>query len=243
MEELIKGTNKLGIHLTENQLDLFEKYYHELVDWSRKINLTSILSYKEVQIKHFLDSLTIIPLIEKKYNKIIDIGSGAGFPGIPLKIVIPEVSLTLLDSVGKKTNFLNHLSSILQLDNFNVITARSEETAQKEEYREQFDVVISRALASLPTAVELTVPFCKPGGICIYQKKGNIQNEIKESIYAISILGGQIKELKNVSLSELSDNRILIVVEKVDTTPLKYPRRTGVPTHRPLTAPIPKTQS
>jgi 16S rRNA (guanine527-N7)-methyltransferase len=240
VDKLINGVNKLGIQVTQTQLALFEKYYSELIDWNRKVNLTSILAYDNVQIKHFLDSLTILPLIERTHIKIIDVGSGAGFPGIPIKIVYPELSLTLLDSIGKKTAFLKHLCSVLHLQDTHIVSGRAEEVALKKDYREQFDVVVTRALARLSTAVELTIPFCILGGICIYQKKGEILSEINEAMYAISTLGGQIREIKSISLSELDDNRVLIIIEKVKSTPLNYPRRSGVPSHKPLDYPISK---
>ena len=238
MEKLIAGAIKLGLHLTSSQLEQFNIYYQELVDWNRRVNLTAITGYEEVQIKHFLDSLTValafkLPLANASLS-LIDVGTGAGIPGIPLKILFPDIGLVLLDSVAKKAVFLHHIKHKLGLGNVEIVVGRAEEIAHETEYREKFDVVLSRAVASLATLVELTLPFCAVGGSFIAQKKGAIDLEIGRAARAISLLGGNLREVKRVSLEEFADERQLIIIDKVSPTPQLYPRRVGVPSKRPL---------
>ena len=238
MEILKSSARKLGIRFTKQQLDLFEVYYQELVEWNRRINLTAITGYQDVQTDHFLDSLSAI-LALKEYQadeslKIIDIGAGAGFPGIPLRIVRPDVRLVLLEATGKKTGFIKHIVAKLNLDNVEIITARAEDLAHDNCYRESFDVVVSRAVAPLATLAELTLPFCKIGGCLIALKRGDISREIAAAQKAITTLGGKIKVAINVTLEEFTDGRCLVVVEKVRQTPEKYPRRPGIPGKKPI---------
>ncbi len=238
MEKLIAGAMKLGLQLNPRQVEQFSIYYQELVDWNQRINLTTITDYEEVQIKHFLDSLTITLAWKTPPSNaglsLIDIGTGAGLPGIPLKIVFPDIRLVLLDSTAKKATFLRHLKEKLGLDMVEIIVGRAEEVAHQLEYREQFDVVLSRAVAPLPTLVELTLPFCTIGGSFIAQKKGNIEVEIRQSAKAISTLGGNLREIRNIDLEEFTDERQLVIIDKVAPTPHQYPRRPGIPAKRPL---------
>jgi 16S rRNA (guanine527-N7)-methyltransferase len=237
MDKLIAGAKKLGIDLNPKQIEQFSIYYQELIEWNRRMNLTAITDYKEVQIKHFLDSLTVtlafLPPI-KKGLRIIDVGTGAGLPGAPLKIVLPEIELVLLDATTKKAKFLHHLKQKLGLDALGIVAGRAEEIARQTRYREKFDIVLSRAVAALPTLVELTLPFCAIGGRFIAQKKAGVDSEINEAVKAIRTLGGRLRETKRINLEELGEERWLIVIDKISPTPLQYPRRPGVPSRRPI---------
>jgi len=238
MKKLRDGAQKLGLHLTPKQVEQFEIYYRELVDWNERMNLTSVTDYEEVQVKHFLDSLTVITAI-KPLNKgqrlsVIDVGTGAGLPGIPLTILLPGIKLVLLEATARKTKFLHHVVGRLGLDNVEIAVGRAEEAAHDLKYREKFDLVLSRAVASLPTLVELTLPFCAVGGRFIAQKKGNIGREVERSQKAIDILGGSLREVKSIELEELYDKRCLVVIDKIRSAPAEYPRRPGIPAKRPI---------
>jgi len=238
MEKLRSGAEKLGLHLNPEQLEQFEVYYQELIDWNRRINLTSITDYEEVQVKHFLDSLTVTLAIKQedfgKSLSVIDIGTGAGLPGIPLKILLPAIRLVLLEATAKKAKFLEHLINKLGLDDIEIVVGRAEEAAHKPQYREKFDLVLSRAVASLPALVELTLPFCAVGGSFIAQKKGDIAGEVEQSCKAIAMLGGKLRGVKAIELSEFDDKRCLVIIDKVKLTPGEYPRRSGMPAKRPI---------
>lgn len=238
MNKLIKGAEKLGLKLTPEQLEMFEVYYGELVEWNNRINLTSVTGYEEVQITHFLDSLTVMKGFPAKKTekrlRIIDAGSGAGFPGIPLRIVLPEIRLFLLEATAKKAEFLRHITSELELDNVEIVRGRAEEVAHNEAYRESFEIVVSRALAPLNVLVELTLPFCVIGGRLIAQKKGDISREIDQASGAVDVLGGEITEIQDIGLEEFDDDRRLVIIEKVKAAPSKYPRRPGIPAKRPI---------
>jgi len=239
MEELVIGVRKLGIEVDIEHQKLFRLYYQELLDWNKKINLTAITDYKAVKVKHFLDSLTVISVITEEeltnpHLNIIDIGTGAGFPGIPLKIVLPQVRLALLDSTAKKTAFLVHMVEKLQLLDVEVITGRAEEMAHLSAYRQQFDLVVSRAVAPMSTLVELTLPFCRIGGRLVAHKKGKIEQEIEKANEAVDILGGKFVRTEKMNVEELGEERYLVVVEKIRSTPEKYPRRSGMPARRPI---------
>jgi len=238
MERLDIGAKRLGLELNQRQLEQFHTYYQELVDWNKRVNLTRITDYEEVQIKHFLDSLTVALVWETLTPgtdlRLIDVGTGAGIPGIPLKIVFPDIKLVLLDSVAKKAAFLHHLNHKLGLDNVEIVVGRAEEVAHEAAYRESFDIVLSRGVAPLATLVELTLPFCTIGGSFIAQKKGAIDQEIRQAIKAIGLLGGRLREVKRVNLEEFTDKRQLVIIDKVSPTPPLYPRRPGIPEKRPL---------
>jgi len=238
VEKLNTGATKLGLHLTPSQLEQFETYYQELIDWNKRVNLTAITGYEEVQLKHFLDSLTVTLAWQQPISKVdlrlIDIGTGAGIPGIPLKILFPDMKLMLLDATAKKAAFLYHLRDKLQLNNVEIVVGRAEEVAHQNQYREKFNIVLSRAVAPLPTLVELTLPFCAFGGSFIAQKKGAIDWEISQATRAISLLGGKLREVKRIELEEFTDERQLIIIDKTSPTPQSYPRRPGMPSKRPL---------
>lgn len=238
MEKLNFGARKLGLHLSPRQLEQFDIYYQELVDWNQRINLTAITDYEEVQIKHFLDSLAVTLAWQQPIDnadfRLIDVGTGAGIPGIPLKILSPDIRLVLLDATAKKATFLHHLKDKLGLDNVEIVVGRAEDVAHKIQYREGFDLVLSRAVAPLPTLVELTLPFCTIGGSFIAQKKGATDLEISSARQAINLLGGNLREVKRIDLEEFTGERQLVIIDKVLPTPSKYPRRPGIPSKRPL---------
>lgn len=236
MEKLNSGAKKLGLQLNPAQLEQFHVYYQELTDWNQRVNLTTITSYEEVQVKHFLDSLTVTlafrPLLTD--GNFIDVGAGAGIPGVPLKIALPEIRLVLVEATAKKAVFLRHLKDKLELDNVEIVVGRAEEIGHLPRYREKFDVVLSRAVAPLPALAELTLPFCAVGGSVIAQKKGDIIRELRRADKSIRILGGNLREIKHIGLEEFADERCLVIVDKISPTPERYPRRSGIPAKRPL---------
>ena len=238
MERLRRGAARLGITLDTGQIEQFEIYYRELITWNRRLNLTGITDYDDVQVKHFLDSLTAVLVwpvaVATSGICLIDIGSGAGVPGIPLKIIFPGIRLVLLEATAKKTVFLSHLIDRLSLNNTEIVTGRAEEIAHDARYREKFNLAVSRAVAPMVVLVELTLPFLAVGGTLIAQKKGDIDAEINSAARAISLLGGQLAPVKNIELPEFTDRRRLVVVAKIMPTPLRYPRRPGIPNKRPL---------
>jgi 16S rRNA (guanine527-N7)-methyltransferase len=237
MEKLIAGADRLDIELDKAQVERFQRYYGELVKWNERANLTSVTAYEEVQTRHFLDSLTVVPEISAAVlngdGKILDIGSGAGFPGLPLKIAHPELSLTLMEATAKKSAFLSHVVESLGLEDVEVVTGRAEDQAHKPKMREQFDIVISRALAKLNVLVELCLPFCSVGGLTIAQKGRDIDLELREAQTAIDTLGGKIKD-SSMPDTSATDVGTLVVIEKLRPTPANYPRRPGIPSKRPL---------
>jgi 16S rRNA (guanine527-N7)-methyltransferase len=239
MKKLIAGAGKLGIRLNSRQVKQFDLYYQELIDWNKKINLTAITDSSSVQVKHFLDSLTItLALSEEEAArpdfKIVDVGTGAGFPGVPLKIVFPQPRLVLIEPTTKKTAFLHHIIRKLELENVEVLNTSAEEAAHLPLYREQFPLVLSRAVALLPTLVELTLPFCRLGGKFIAQKKGKVDREVDRAKQAIIAMGGKLDQIKKIELDEFIDARSLVIIDKIHPTPSKYPRRPGLPRRRPI---------
>jgi len=244
VERLIDGAKRLGLPLTTEQVASFQIYYEELVRWNRRVNLTALVDYEEVQLKHFLDSLTVALALKEMPSRILDIGTGAGLPGVPLKILYPGIGLTLVDSVHKKAAFLHHLIDMLGLEGVEVLAERAERLAHDERYRQRFDVVLSRGVAKLATLAELALPFCSLGGAFIAMKKGEIDDEVDAAKQAIDILGGRLRDVKRVSLwgserdgwMRLGENekRALVVVDKINHTPQRYPRRPGIPRKRPL---------
>ncbi len=238
MESLEAGAGRLGLQLSAKQLEQFHIYWEELVEWNQRVNLTGITGYQEVQTKHFLDSLTVSlawpPSRANATIRIIDVGTGSGIPGIPLKIVFPGVRLVLLEATEKKAAFLHHISNRLMLADIEVVTGRAEDAAHQRQYRDSFDIVVSRAVAPLVTLAELALPFCKVGGRFIAQKKGGLVPEISRAEQAIKLLGGRLREIMNIELEEFPDNRQLVVIDKELATPEPYPRRPGIPSKRPL---------
>ncbi|MDQ3014742.1 MAG: 16S rRNA (guanine(527)-N(7))-methyltransferase RsmG [bacterium] len=238
MEHLQTTAQLLGISLTQAQLDQFSGYFEALVSWNESVNLTGITEKDEVVTKHFLDSLTIVPYLPKLPFSMIDIGTGAGFPGIPVRIVVPESTVTLLEAVGKKVNFLEHIIKTLELENITAHQGRAEDFGHDPKFRGQFDIVTGRAVAHLSVLAEYALPFLKVGGRLIAQKMDTItgeegKNEITDTDKALAELGGRVKGIVAVTAEGLK-NRNIIIIEKISDTPSKYPRRAGVPSKRPL---------
>ncbi len=237
MKLLLEGVRELDIHLTPQQVEMFQRYYQELMSWNERMNLTAIVDFNEAQIKHFVDSLTtslVLSESTKANGRVVDVGSGSGFPGVPLKIAFPGMRLTVLDSVAKKTSFLDHLVSTLGLGDVEVYTGRSEDLALKPGLRESFDLAVSRGVASMRVLMEYTLPFCRVGGIVVTLKKGDIGLEVEAALHAMDVLGGRVRETRAVNVMGLMDARALVVVEKVKVTPPKFPRRPGLSAKRPL---------
>lgn len=232
---LYEKIKNISIELDEKKENQFIKFYDILTEWNQFMNLTSITEYDEVVEKHFLDSLSVVRCIDlKKQKNLIDIGTGAGFPGIPLKIVYPHLKVTLLDSLNKRVKFLNAVIDELNLDNINVIHGRAEDFAKKKEYREKYDLCISRAVANLSTLCEYCIPYINVGGKFISYKSGDIDEEILKSKKAISILGGEISDIIKFQLPGTDIRRAFIKIEKVKSTTEKYPRKAGIPGKEPL---------
>ena len=237
MELLVKGTREIKLQLSSGKLEKFEDYYRELTTWNQRMNLTAIVDYREAQLKHFLDSLTtalVLPQEVRDRGRLLDIGSGGGFPGVPLKLAFPSMHLTLVDSVAKKTAFLEHLVEALELQDVEVCTKRAEDLAMDPRFRESFDVVVSRGVASIRILMELALPFCRLGGMVVTLKKGDISHEVAASIHAMDVLGGRIRESRAVDVDGLRDGRVLVVVDKINPSPPKFPRRPGLPAKHPL---------
>ena len=235
-EMLISALEDLNLKPTDHEAAQFIKYYEMLVEKNKVMNLTAITEYEDVVIKHFKDSLTIKYVLDIGQQKIIDIGTGAGFPGIPLKIMFPETEITLLDSLQKRLLFLDEVITQLDLKKIETIHGRSEDIAHKSDYRENYDICVSRAVANLSTLCELTLPFLKTKGQAVYYKADiqKTKQEIKEANKAFSILNASIKEIKNFFLSGNTLERTLIVLEKSNNSPLKYPRKAPLPSKKPL---------
>ena len=232
-EEFEKYLSKIGVMLTEKQYDQFYKYMNLLIEWNKKINLTAIIEPREIILKHFVDSLTIAKYV-KESQKIIDVGTGAGFPGIPLKIYSEELNVTLADSLNKRIVFLNEIIKELGLKKIETIHGRAEELGQNIKYREKYDIATSRAVANLSTLSEYLIPLIKKSGYCICMKSANIEDEIKDAKSAINILGGRIEKVEKFNLPGSEMGRSIIKIKKEKATLKKYPRKAGTPAKEPL---------
>ncbi len=236
MELLERGASELGLRLTVGQLEQFQVYYRELVDWNQRVNLTAVTERREVQVKHFLDSISLFSVVGDNQTtglRVVDVGTGAGFPGLPLKLALPDIHLALVESAGKKTRFLEHLVQALGLGDVEVMNGRAEKLAHDRELRESFDLAVSRGVAKLPVLLEYTLPFCRVGGRTGLLKR-NVQHEVAGAANALAALGGRMGEIHPVRLPGLDDGRVIVTVDKVDATPERYPRRPGMPAKRPL---------
>lgn len=225
----------LGIQLTPWQLKALETYETELLRWNEKMNLTAIREPKQIRIKHFLDSLTcLLVLKDPSRCKIIDVGTGAGFPGLPLKILYPALQLTLVESVGKKAKFCRHIADLLELEGVQVLQDRAETIGQMPEHRQQYDWAAARAVAVMNVLMEYLLPLVKVGGAALAMKGESAPAEAQEAEHAIRLLGGHLRRLVPVTLPGVVEERYLIVVDKIAATPERYPRRVGLPSKHPL---------
>lgn len=231
-EELKRKAKQIDIFLEEKQIEKFYQYMNLLLEWNEKMNLTAITDPKEIILKHFIDSLTMANKV-KEGETLIDVGTGAGFPGIPLAIVKQEVKITLLDSLNKRVHFLQEVIQVLQLNNIRAVHARVEEFAKNKKEREQYDIATSRAVAPLNVLSEYLLPLVKIGGKCVCMKGSNIE-EIKQAEKAVTLLGGEIKQIEEIILPESDMKRHIILLEKIKQTPSKYPRKPGTPSKEPI---------
>lgn len=232
-EKIKEYMNKINIEISDKQIEKFFDYMNLLLEWNEKINLTAITEPEDIILKHFVDCATILKYI-KDEDKIIDIGTGAGFPGIPLKILNEKLDITLMDSLNKRINFLNEIINKLDLKNIVAIHARAEELARNKEYREKYDIATSRAVANLSTLSEYMLPFVKKDGMVISMKGSNIEEEVKNAKKAIKILGGEIEKIDNFNLANTNNIRNIITIKKVVKTPKEFPRKAGKPSKEPI---------
>lgn len=231
--KLEQQAEQINVDLDKNQLEKFYSYMNLLIEWNEKINLTAIIAPEEIIQKHFIDSLTISKYIDDR-DKIIDIGTGAGFPGIPIKIAKENTNIVLLDALNKRLNFLNEVIKENELKNIETIHFRAEEVGKNKSYREKFDIATSRAVASLNILVEYMLPLVKINGRCICMKAGNLSEEIENSKNAIKILGGEIEKVEEFKLPNSDISRTIVIIRKIKETPLKYPRKPGIPSKEPI---------
>ena len=226
---------ELGITLNNTQKQQFVKFYELLIEWNQVMNLTGIREYEEVNEKHFIDSLSIVKAVDMdSVATVIDIGTGAGFPGIPLKIAFPHLKMVLLDSLNKRVQFLNTVIDILELTNIETIHGRAEDFAKQTQYREQFDLCVSRAVANLATLSEYCIPYVKQEGMFIPYKSGEIEEELQNSKKALHVLGGKIEDVIKFQLPGTEIGRSFVKIRKVQNTAKKYPRKSGLPGREPI---------
>ena len=232
---LKQGCQSMGISLNDKQEQQFIDFYEYLIEKNKVMNLTGITEFQEVLVKHFLDSLACVKAVDMdKIKSVMDIGTGAGFPGVPLKIAFPHLDECLLDSLKKRVNFLEETFQLLKLTGITAIHGRAEEYAKNKNYREKFDLCVSRAVSNLATLSEYCLPYVKVGGTFISYKSGTVQEEVEQAEKAVKILGGKIKDVVYFSLPDSEIQRSLVVIEKVKNTPGKYPRKAGTPLKEPL---------
>lgn len=224
-----------NISLTQPQEAAFAQYADALIEWNQRVNLTAITASDEIAVKHFLDSLTIATVQEMGAPlRVIDVGSGAGFPGIPLKIVYPQLQMTLLEATGKKIAFLDHVIQLLNLSNTRTLKARAEEAGQMRDQREGYDLALARAVARLPVLLEYLLPLVKVGGRCIAMKGKTAHAEAADSTRALKMLGGRLAHIHDFQLPNIEEKHHLVVVEKIAPTPIGFPRKPGTPSQKPL---------
>ena len=237
LEIFEKDLKQLHLELSKKQILQFISYYELLIDWNSRMNLTAITEFEDVLKKHFIDSLSLISavsdLAQKQYD-LIDVGTGAGFPGIPLKIAFPNLKITLLDSLNKRIQFLNEVICKLELQDIEAVHGRAEDFAKPDQFRERYDLCVSRAVANLATLSEYCIPFVKPGGFFISYKSEKVNVELEEAKKAISVLGGSFQKNIEFLLPHSDITRNFIVIQKKNKTPLKYPRKAGLPSKEPI---------
>lgn len=235
LEKFKNGLQQLHIELSEKQMEQFLQYYEMLVEKNKVMNLTAITEFDEVVEKHFLDSVSLTQQLDLHQPlKVLDLGTGAGFPGIPLKIVFPELEITLMDSLNKRVLFLQDVISSLQLENIEAVHGRAEEAARNKKYRESFDLCVSRAVANISTLSEYCLPFVKVGGSFISYKSSTIEDELEDGKKGIAILGGKVKDVYKFTLPDSKLQRSFVIIEKEKKTPKAYPRKAGTPSKDPL---------
>jgi 16S rRNA (guanine527-N7)-methyltransferase len=238
VQELIAGAQELHISLRPEHLDALRTYQAQLIHWNTRFNLTAITDDVGIQVRHFLDSLSCLLALEagERFGgkRVIDVGTGAGFPGIPLKILCPGMALTLLEATAKKTRFLEHIVADLGLTDVTVIHGRAEELGQDSQHRERYHWALARAVADLPILMEYLLPLVQVNGRALAQKGENAPAEVQRSEWALKQLGGQVRKLVPVNLRGLAETRYLVLVDKAAATPTQYPRRPGMPSKRPL---------
>lgn len=232
-EIMISYAEKINIKFTEEQLEKFYQYMNMLLEWNEKINLTAIVEPKEVILKHFIDSLTINKYL-KENATLADVGTGAGFPGIPLKILRPDIKITLVDSLNKRINFLNEVIEKLNLEDIETVHSRIEDFGKNKSYREKFDYVTARAVANLAVLSEYLIPIAKIGGKCVCMKGSNVEEEIESGKKAINVLGGKIEKVDEFVLPDSDISRNVIILSKIKNTPARFPRKAGMPSKEPL---------
>lgn len=235
MKLLAEGARRFGLTLTPAQLEQFRKYCDELMEWNRRFNLTAIEERDQIQVKHFLDSLSLLTVWRPEGRpSVMDVGAGAGFPGIPLKIVCPGIRLTLVEATAKKVEFLRHIITLLGLSDAIALHERAETLGRRPPYREQYDLVVARAVAALPELAEYTLPFARVGGLVAAYKGPAAAQEAREAEFALAVLGGRLERLVEVEVPGLAEDRYLVLIRKAAPTPAQYPRRPGVPHKHPL---------
>lgn len=236
MSKILKTKlQELNISINDRQEEQFEQFYDLLIEWNKVMNLTGITEYEEVVEKHFVDSLSLVKAIEiDKIHSVIDIGTGAGFPGIPLKIAFPHLNITLLDSLNKRIRFLDTVIERTGLKDIRTIHGRAEDYAKQKEYREMYDLCVSRAVANLATLSEYCIPYIRIGGIFISYKSGDVENEKEDSRSAAALLGGRIKDTVKFQLPGTDIGRSFVIIEKERQTAKRYPRKAGLPSKEPL---------
>lgn len=232
-EGLLEKASTMGVRFSVEQMDKFYKYMNLLIEWNEKMNLTAIIEPNEIILKHFIDSITILKDI-KDNSTVVDVGTGAGFPGIPLSIMNPTLKITLVDSLNKRLIFLQEVINELDLKNVELVHARAEEFGRNKKYREKFDVATSRAVANLATLSEYLLPLVKVNGQAISMKAGNASQEIEDAKKAIKILGGNIKNIEEFNLPQSDISRTIIIIDKIKETSSKYPRKPGTPAKEPI---------
>ena len=232
-EKMQENSKVLGFNLSVEQLEKFYKYMNLLIEWNEKMNLTAITEPNDIILKHFIDSITINKYIENSV-KVVDVGTGAGFPGIPLSIIRTDLQITLVDSLNKRLIFLQEIKKELELKNIDIVHARVEEIGQNKNYRETFDIATSRAVANLSTLSEYLVPLVKIKGKCVCMKASDAEEEIKQAENAVNILGGKIVKVEKFNLPNSDIGRTIIIINKEKSTNGKYPRKHGTPSKEPL---------
>ena len=231
-KDLVQKSEKICEKISVNQVENFYKYMLLLLEWNQKMNLTAITDEKEIIYKHFIDSISINKYI-KEANNIMDVGTGAGFPGIPLKLLNKDINFVLVDSLNKRIDFLEEVKKQLKIEKLELIHSRVEDLAKNKIYREKIDIVVSRAVANLSVLLEYMLPFVRKDGICICMKGPNVEEEIEKSKNALNVLGGKIEKIEHIDLpGDLERN--IIIVKKLKETPTKYPRKAGIPAKQPL---------